>query len=371
MQRISMTCLRAGMVVANNICAADGTKLMSAGTTLTPKQIFHLNKLGVGSVYVENPLFGSLEVPEVVREDTRITTIQALQKAVAGFGKTGEFELDDLKKSAKAMVSEVILNRDSMVHFLDMRSHEDYLFGHSVNVCILSILTALNMNFNEARLTDLALGTLIHDVGMTTVPKEILLKVGALSAQEAQEVQKHAENGFDIVRKIRDLSTPSAHVAFQHHERFDGKGYPRGLKGDEIHEFARIATVADIYDALSSDRPYRKGMLPHVAYETLMTLADKYVDRDILHLFLANVAIYPVGTTVQINTGEYGLVTEVLPKLQARPTIKIFTDRSGNLLEDTQDVVLTEHLTRFITKVLKDSEMINLTRPFRKDRQVV
>jgi HD-GYP domain-containing protein (c-di-GMP phosphodiesterase class II) len=359
-----MAGLQAGMVAASNVYSSDGTKLISAGTTLNPKIIYQLNKLGVGSVYVENPLFEKLEIPEVVREDTRIAAIKSLQKAVTDFEKTGELEIDELKKNVRAMIAEVIPNRDSMIHFLDMRAPSDYLFGHSVNVCILSVLTALGLDYSESRLADMALGALLHDIGMSAVPKEILLKVGNLSPEESQIMQKHPETGFNIVRKLRGLTTPAAHIAFQHHERFDGKGYPRGLKGEEIHEFARIAAVADTYDALSSDRPYRKGMLPHEAYEILMTLTDTFVDREILHLFLNNVAIYPVGTAVQLNTGEYGLVTEVLPKLQSRPKLRLFTDRAGNVLKKTDDILLTEHLTHFVSKVLKENELFSLVKAF-------
>lgn len=357
------------MVVASNIHSSDGRLLVTTGTTLNPKAIYKLKKMGVGSVYIQNPLFADLEIPELITEDTRVKTMLALQATVGKFRKTQELDLDGLKGPVRALVSEIILNRNSMVQLTDMRAHEDYIFGHSVNVCVLAVMIALGMDYNEAKLSDFAMGVLLHDIGMVTIPNEILLKVGNLTPEESAIVQKHAEIGFGVVRKLRDLSTPAAHIAYQHHERMDGKGYPRQLKADDIHEFARITLVADVFDALVADRPYRNGFLPHEAYEMLMTLADSYLDRQFLELFLANVAPYPIGTTVKLESGAHAIVTDVLPKLQSRPTVRLITDSHGKLLEEQPEVNLAEHLTEFIAKVLKEREVFALSKELTKAGQ--
>jgi hypothetical protein len=120
--------------------------------------------------------------------------------------------------------------------------------------------------------------------------------------------------------------------------------------------------VADIFDALISDRPYRKGFLPHEAYEILMTLADTHLDREVLERFLEGVAPYPVGTTVQLKSGAYGIVAAVTPKLQTRPTVRLITDKNGNPLKEPQPLNLAEHLTEFIEKVLKEREVFALSK---------
>jgi HD-GYP domain-containing protein (c-di-GMP phosphodiesterase class II) len=366
MQRISAQGLKAGMVVASNIYSADGRLLATSGTTLNPTAIYKLKKMGVGSVYVQNPLFANLEIPELVTEDTRVKAMLALQAAVAKYRKTQELDLEGLKGPVRTLVSEIILNRDSMIHLTDMRTHDDYIFGHSVNVCLLAVMIALGMDYNETKLSDFAMGALLHDIGMVSIPEEILLKVGNLTPEESAIVQRHAEIGFGVVRKLRDLSTPAAHIAYQHHERMDGKGYPRQLKADDIHEFARITLVADVFDALIADRPYRSGFLPHEAYEILMTLADSYLDRNILELFLNNVAPYPIGTTVKLESGAHAIVTGVLPKLQSRPTVRLITDKNGNPLQEPEEINLAEHLTEFIAKVLKEREVFALSKEVTK-----
>lgn len=360
MQRVSLSVLQPGMKVAANVRGADGRLLVRSGTVLSDTNIKKLTMLDIGSIYIKNPLFAAIDVPELVREDTRIRLIQALQTAFAGYQKTGELDAIPLRGIVNAMVEEVIGNRDAMIHTYDLRTYQDYVYAHSVNVAIIAVLIALNLDYNEAKLDDLALGALLHDVGMLTVPGGILMKVGNLTPAESAAVQEHARQGFEIVRKRREISTPAAHVAFQHHERFDGTGYPRRLKGDAIHEYARIVAVADIFDALIADRPYRKGLLPHEAYEIIMTLADRYVDKKILDLFLTNVAIYPVGTVVQLSGGQTAVVTQVRPGLQARPVVKIILDPGGTLVKNGPEIDLARQLTTFITKVYSERELFSL-----------
>ncbi|HWQ61134.1 MAG TPA: HD-GYP domain-containing protein, partial [Negativicutes bacterium] len=360
MQRVSLAALLPGMTVASNVRDADGRLLVRNGMVLTEASIKKFNQLGIGSVYIKNPLFEAIDVPELVKEDTRVRLIQALQAAFLDYQKTGDLDTLALRSEVKNMVAEIIGNRDAMIHTFDLRTYQDYVYAHSVNVAVISVLIALNLDYNEAKLIDLAVGSLLHDIGMLAVPREILLKMGNLTPAESEAVQDHARQGFEIIRKRREVSTLAAHIAFQHHERVDGTGYPRRLKGDAIHEYARIVAVADIFDALIADRPYRKGLLPHEAYEIIMTLADRYIDKAILDIFLTNVAIYPVGTVVQLSSGETAVVAKVHPKLQARPVVKVLLDRAGALVKDGPNFDLARHLTTFVTKVYKEQELFSL-----------
>lgn len=360
MQRLSLASLLPGMTVAGNVRDADGRLLVRNGMVLTDTNIKKLNQLGIGSVYIKNPLFEAIDVPELVREDTRVRLIQTLQTVFTACQKSGDLDTYALRSEVKAMVDEIIANRDAMIHTADLRTYQDYVYAHSVNVAVIAVLIALSLDYNEAKLIDLAIGALLHDIGMLVVPKEILLKIGNLTPAESATVQDHARQGFEIIRKRRDVSTLAAHIAFQHHERVDGTGYPRRLKGDAIHEYARIVAAADIFDALIADRPYRKGLLPHEAYEIIMTLADKYIDKTILDIFLTNIAIYPVGTVVQLSSGETAVVAAVRPRLQARPVVKIILDRAGALVKDGPNIDLTSQLTTFVTKVYKEQELLTL-----------
>ena len=348
------------MVAAKNVRSADGRLLVTADTTLSEAMVANIQKSGLGSIYVWNPLFQNIEVPDVVAEDSRMKCEMALQKTVAAYKKTKVLDVSGIKSLLRDLVSEVIRNRSSMIHQLDMRTYHDYLYAHSVNTCILSLLIAVNMGYPEGKLQDLALGTLFHDMVMMMLPDSLLVKMGNLSPEESVLVQQHPEQGFNILRASQEIPITATHIAFQHHERVDGKGYPRNLAADKILEYARVVAVADTFDALVSDRPYRKGMIPHEAYEVMMLLGDTYVDREILQLFLTHVAVYPIGSIVQLDNGQYGVVTQVPPKMQVRPCIRLLTDRQGKLLENQEEIDLTEHLTLMISRVLKEKEVFDL-----------
>ena len=360
MQRVSVGFLEAGMVAARNVHSAEGRLLVTKDTVLSEAMVANIQKTSLGSIYVRNPLFQDIEAEEVVTEDNRRKAVMALKSAVTAYQKTKVLDIQPLKKVLRELVVEIIRNRDSMIHQLDMRTYQDYIYAHSVNTCVLSVLIAVNLDYPEGKLTDLALGTMLHDIGMMMLPDALLMKMGNLTPEESKQVQQHPEDGFNILRTVREIPITVAHIAYQHHERVDGKGYPRNLTADKILEVAKVAAVADTFDALVSDRPYRKGMVPHEAYEVMMALADSYVDRDILHLFLTHVAIYPVGAVVQLDNGQHGVVTKVLPRLQTRPQVRLLTDRQGNLLSEQTEIDLTQHLTLMISRVLKEKEVFEL-----------
>ncbi len=362
MQKVSIANLQPGMITAHNVYNADGTVLIKADVEISIQNSKRLKQFGLGSIYIKNQLFDGIEFPELVTEDTRLRAIQVVQSAFVNFSKTQDVNIEPFKELANSIVDEIILNRDMLVQLVDTRTYDDYLYGHSVNVCILSVLTGLALEYNEGKLRELALGALLHDLGYLLIPTEIADKPGKLTPEEAGIIQQHTTKGFEALRKVYGVSIPAAHIAFQHHENFDGTGYPRRLQGDEIHEYARIAKIADIFDALVADRKYRKAFLPHEAYELLMTLSNKFVDNKILEVFLGNIAIYPVGSVVKLNTGEFGIVTKVSRKMQARPIVRVITDKNGQLLHNAEEVDLTQQLTVFIEKLLKEQDVIELNK---------
>lgn len=366
MQRVSVANLRPGMVPAYNVFSSDGIVLVRSGIALNEQFVKRLQTMGIGSIYIHNPMLDKVEIPELINEELRKNTVHALKEGFTNVGKTGQLNIDPIYSLGKSIVEAVTLNSDALIQVVDTRPYREYIYGHSVNLCILSVLTGLMMGYNNAKLCELALGALLHDVGYTFIDQELLYKPGKLTKKEFDVIHSHAEVGFEYLRKVREVSSPAAHIAYQHHENFDGSGYPRGLKGNEIHEYARIVTIADMYDALISDRPFRKAFLPHEAYELLMTLTQKYLDRDILEVFLSNIAIYPIGSIVKINSGELAVVKKVFPRLQARPVVQVVLDKEGKVVKEGSEINLAENLTTFIVKTLKEQEVLDLMEHIKK-----
>ena len=367
MQKIAALNLQPGMVLARNIFSIDGVLLLSAGTLLNLPQIERLQQFNLASVYIKNPFIDQIAdsdiietIPEIVREETRVQAVQIVHSAFENLAANRELEMQPFKETADFIIDEVIKNRGAMIHLTDIRARDGYTFGHSVNVCVLATFTGMQLGYSLQQLKELSLGALLHDTGKMLIPQEILVKPGPLSADERKVMEKHAEFGFDILRRQSEIPLVSAHIAFQHHEKFDGTGYARSLGGADIHEYARIVAIADVYDAITSDRPYKEGTLPHEAYELMISLANTHFDPRILRIFLNQIAVYPLDSVVRINTGEIALVTKVVPGLQTRPTLKIIFNADGCRLENGPEVDLTKHLTTFIDKVFSPVELLEL-----------
>lgn len=366
MLRVSVSLLQPGMITAHNIYNSEGVLLVSADRELDDQYVARLKTMGLRSIYVKNMLYSGLELPEdLLEEDDRRLLVKQVQQVYKTFQENGQIEIEPLKPRINRLVSEIVRNRHMMVHFVDCRTNEDYLYAHVVNVAMMTVLVAATMEFNEERLRDLAMGAVLHDIGEMLIPDEILNKPGKLTPAEWDVIHCHTTKGFEALRKVRDLSILSAHIAYQHHENFDGSGYPRKLANDDIHEYARLTAIPNMFDALISDRPQRRGFLPHEAYELLMTLSGRYVDPYYLDAFLRTVAIYPIGSIVRLDSGEFGIVTKVLPRLQMRPTISLLADPNGHPYPTPFEMDLTKNLTTQITKVLREEEVLFLSRSFK------
>jgi len=357
MFRLAAHKLQPGMIIARNIYSANGSLLLSRNVTLDVRLISRLGNLGIESIYVRHPYL-DIEPQEILHETTRVQTITQTQRTFEHFRKVQTINLIDIHKIIKKIMEDAIDNRNMLIHLTDIRTYDDYTFGHSINVCLLSVMIGIKMRLKEEQVLELALGAVLHDLGKMLVPPEILNKQGKLSPDEWKVMQEHTDKGFNILRKQSALSVVSAHVAFQHHENYDGTGYNRSLSGENIHKYARIVAIADLYDAITADRPYRKSFLPHEAYEIMLGSRGTKLDPQITDLFLENVALYPIGSTVLLDTGEIAVVIKAYPKLQARPTVKVIIDERGKPWEGLERTIdLTRELTRFITKVLTPEEI--------------
>lgn len=360
MIKVSVAHLLPGMIVGRTIFGADGCVLLSEGVVLTRKYIVRLASLGIAAVYIQSAAVVDIEVPDVLCEKTRVQSLTAVRDILQKVHLAQELEVEKVHGVAKQLVQELMQNRQALVHLNDIRTHDDYTFAHCMNVCILSIVVGMELGYSEHKLNELAMGCLLHDVGKMLVAPETLNKQEPLTETERAVLKLHPEHGFELLRRQENMPLLAAHVAYQHHEKYDGTGYPRQLKGDEIHEMAKIAAVADVYDALTSDRAYRKALLPHEVYEMQMAASQTHFDPVVLDAFFRCIAIYPIGTVVQINTGEYGVVVKVLPGLQSRPVLRLLADAHKKPLRDKPEIDLTKQLTRFICKVLREEEFLSL-----------
>jgi putative nucleotidyltransferase with HDIG domain len=236
----------------------------------------------------------------------------------------------------------------------DVYAYDHYIFTHSLNVTMYTLAIGMKLNLPEKDLEILGLGAILHDVGKMKIPEQILLKPDRLSQEEYEEIKKHAEEGFQILRKIPTVSLVVAHCAYQHHERLDGSGYPRGIKDKEIHFFGKIIAVADVFDAVTSNRVYRKALLPHEGLEILYSGSGTLFDQKIIEAFRQAVAVYPSGITVELNDGRKGIVSQQNVGLSDRPIIRILEEKGIEVncpyeldLKNELDILITACDTTF------------------------
>ncbi|MCX7780313.1 MAG: HD domain-containing protein [Negativicutes bacterium] len=362
MQKFSLARLVPGMVVARDVVGADGRVLIRRGVVLTERYIHRLGQMGIGSIFIRSPLDAELSCPEIIQEETKNRALKTVKQTFAKIQERSAVNAAEFAPIVQDILAELLHNRHTMLHMTDIRTYDDYTFGHSINVSIYAAFVGLAMGLKEHQLKELTLGAILHDIGKMAVPPEILNKPAKLAPDEMEIVKRHSAAGFELLRKNGEIPLLAAHVALQHQERFDGSGYPRGLKGGNIHPYGRIAAVADVYDALTSDRPYRRGMLPHEAYEYMLSVAGKDFDDQVLAMFFKRIALYPVGTMVRLNTGATGIVTGLTPELSLRPKVRLLLHPDGSVAQDKTEVDLTKLLTVFIAKVCTEEEVMAVYR---------
>ncbi len=361
MRRININDLKPDMQVARNIFNSDGRVLLNAGVILTPAYIDRLRSLGILSVYIVDDIFGDTDnMEDIVSEQTRNETARLIKDSFKLLEQDRKINVRMVQKVVNNLIDELLCNCNVLINLSDIRSYDDYTFAHSVNVCILSIMTGISMGYNDLKLKELGMGALLHDIGKVKLGKELLNKTDDLSREEYELVKQHPQYGFDILRKYEDISLLSSHIAFQHHERWDGNGYPRGLAGESIHEYARIVSVADVYDALMADRPYRAPYSVNQAITIIKRMSGIHLDKRCVDAFVANIAIYPIGSIVELNSGVVGIVVDVNREMPNRPVVKVVYDQNSRRLYHAHEVDLSKMTTVIITRVLEEKDINEL-----------
>lgn len=331
MQKFSIKYLRPGMRVTRPIYHSTGQLLLKRGTILTEKYIERLQRLYIPAVYVcreqqNQPLtFNRQACGDVIDEEIRQEALTNVSAIFTNYKATESLNIQQITDTTSMILDSVLKNQDNLIQAADIRSYDDYTFSHSVNVCIMSSMLGILLGYNEMQLRELALGTLMHDIGKMKITLEILNKKGKLNDEEFALIKYHPVYGYNILRACGSYSLKVCKIALQHHEKFSGGGYPQGIVGDRISEYARIAAIADVYDALTAERAYKKAFPAHRAYQIMCDDVNHF-DRALLQLFFSHVAIYPVGTTVQMSDGTYGVIVDIEQNCVTSPIVQVIAN---------------------------------------------
>ncbi len=326
MRFVTVENLCAGMTLARDLYR--NTEIMLAkGVELTQRYVDGINRLGFPGAYIVDELSEDLRIEPVVSDKLRMEVTQRLIEARSFISEEDSGSVrqgPDVLNQINNVVSELSASSEVMVNIRDLSSYDDYTYSHSLNVMLLSVLLGRTLKLSRDDLVGLGAGALFHDIGKMHVNKRILLKEGALSDEEFEIMKAHPQDGYNDVRNRFSIDEQYLLAILEHHEKFDGSGYPNRKQGDDISLYGRICAVADVYDALNSRRPYREAMPVHECVEYIMSGTGSHFDPEVVDAFLVRIAPYPLGSSVRLSNGWCGLVIKNHLNYGLRPTLRIY-----------------------------------------------
>ncbi len=290
------------------------------GNSLFPglqKEIFSLPPLDSARFEGKIPMHQELQEAKKIHQEAKIIVRQVMQDVRMG----KNIESKKVKRVVQRMTESILRNPDALVSLTRLKGYDEYTFVHSINVCILCLTLGRHLNLEREALEQIGIGALLHDAGKMKIPGSILRKPGKLTEAEFTEIKKHPLYSVDLLEKTEGLAPESKLVALQHHERYAGHGYPFGLQGGEIEQFGQMAAIADVYDALTTDRCYKRAITPYEALQQMYLSANRDFNPLFLERFIRCIGIYPMGTLVQLDTQEIGIVCSINHQQLLRPQV--------------------------------------------------
>ncbi|HPH03057.1 MAG TPA: HD-GYP domain-containing protein, partial [Spirochaetota bacterium] len=239
-----------------------------------------------------------------------------------------ELDMDHIRENIGAIIGLVNTNPAALISLVHLRDLDQYTFMHSVNVSVLSIILGKRLGLESTQLEMLGTGSILHDVGKALVSQEILNKPGKLTDEEFIEMKAHAQRGYEILRK-RGADEQVSRIALMHHEKLSGRGYPLGLKAEKVPLLARIVAIADVYDALTGDRVYKKAMHPSQAFGLMEQDVGQHLDNSLYAIFKSLLGLFPVSSLVLLANGSIARVISQNSSDPARPVVEVVRNRYG------------------------------------------
>lgn len=351
MLKVKLSSVKPGMCLGKPIYTCDGKLLIDQGVSLKESYINKLKALGYFDVYVAWE--GSMKQHiDIFLEDTRKEVLILANESMKTFHIAKQKSVEKLRDIIGQLIEDLLLNQSTRIYLTDIRAIDEYTFGHSVNVCVFSLMMGLMLELNKEELLELGIGAILHDIGKITINQAVLNKPAELEPHEFEIIKQHPLNGYNLVKQLEGFSEAACGVIRDHHERFDGSGYPNGLKGKEIHLYSRIVAICDVYDALTSNRVYKHKITPHYAIEYLISMGNHQFDYDLIKVLLKQVNIYPVGTHVRLKSGKACVVVADNAGWPTRPVVEIKENFPKKSYSPQRKIDLTKQLNDSIVSTL-------------------
>lgn len=323
------------MQVGKDVLTDDGKIMLSKGSILSKNIIDGLKCWDIPAIFIREKVVDTSEVVGIPGEihaplsksqedfyNKYDATISNIKKAFETMRDFKEAPIKELKELATHSLFPLLESTGVINHLQMLHRQKDYTFQHSVNVAVICGVLGKWLGYTGTTLTDLVLAGLLHDIGKTQIPLEILDKPASLSPEEMNIMQNHAILGYKLIKNNKNLSSNIIYAVLQHHERMDGSGYPFRVTADKLSQYARIIAVADTYDAMTSNRVYHHKITPFIVVETMVSEMFNKLDPHICTIFLNNVRNYFTGNIIKLSDGRQAEVVYLGPSIATRPTVR-------------------------------------------------
>lgn len=354
MRIISVDSVKGNEVLAKDILNESSSILMKAGTVMKKEYIKRLKELNIDFIYVEDDIAQGVNLTQSLELQIKEQCQETVREILTKYTYHTEKELEEIITVADEIIYDIMQEPEVIYNLSSIRSKSDSTYSHSLNVCALAVILALKMKLSIKKTREIAIGCLLHDIGFTY----ITMDYGDLILEECndriqKEIKKHVIYGYSAVEKLKWLTSASKDIILSHHERLDGSGYPFRLIEEKIKTGSKIAAVCDEFDSRVYGNLMKK-MKVHDAIDYIVSQAGIKFDLEVVRVFVASVAAYPIGALVITNQNEIGIVLRQNPKCPTRPVIRIIQDARGNRLTEWIERDLTKELTLFITDTIID-----------------
>jgi len=368
MKTIRTSELRDGMRFSKPVYVDETNVFVPSGVPIRQKDIDRLKRWEIAELRTDGvPVSDSPDAagdgfdPAALRDlpgdkhnfDVYLRAIDEYEHLSSSVAQGEEVDRNKIDSMVNLILERIKEGKNEMIQLLLMGGRIERKISASViNVTILSTVMGTVLKFAGHRLIQLATGALLHDIGMVKVPKAILKKKEKLSAEELNQIRTHPIHSYRIVTKELKYPEEIGVVALQHHERWDGQGYPRKLRGEDIALTARIVAVADAYIAMINNRPHRNSVIGYSAMKSVLNDNGSHFDPKILKVFLESMGIYPIGSVVQLNNSAIGRVVQTHAEAPLRPAVELIVDEFGNRLGEREVIDLLAKKGVFIVKAV-------------------
>lgn len=342
-----------GDILGQDIYDYNGYIMLKRGVSLTRAYINKLIKLGVTYLYILDSRLSDVDSPMSLQlnklKEELARSFYKMHKRI-DFGL--ESNLDNIKTILNDITDFIIHNKGvNDISLGDLKTHDNYTYIHSLNTTLLSLFLGTHNKIPKSQSIDLGMGAFLHDIGKVDIPLDILNKCGKLTDCEYNIMKNHPIYGYNKSRLISCLDESTRLVILEHHERIDGSGYPFGKTQEDISIYSKIVAATDVYDALTSDRQYRKAFPHKEAYEHMLAGSGSLFDENIINIFQNSFYIYPIGIKVRLSNNCEGFVVKNNAGFPDKPIVRIFTDEYGQTLSP-YEINLTKVLNVCVEKVI-------------------